>query len=131
MSVTLILVGRNPWMPRAYMSGFVGSSGTSNMTLAGDTLSFDYLAPIYHVDLVLKHEFAVPSSNRYSLDWIFDAAASQVYQSGSPIAAGVGIKFYPMTIQPTWRIQVLATLPVDETITEDLFPLPGYWRPLA
>jgi hypothetical protein len=57
-------------------------------------------------------------------------AASQVYFMGTPIAAGVGIKFWPMTTEPTFRIQVLATLSVDETQKADLFPLAGYWRPL-
>lgn len=116
---------------RAYISGWVGSSGVTNMSYTGGFLHFDYLAPVYTVDLKIKPEFFAPSSNWYTLDWVIDWAASQVYVSGSPLAAGVGIRFWPMTTEPTWRIQVLATLAVDETQRLDLFPLAHYWRPLA
>jgi hypothetical protein len=115
---------------RAYISGFVGSVGVSSLAIVGNNVSFDYLFPNYHVDLRLKTVFQAPNTNNYTLDFIFDMAASQVYFMGTPIAAGVGIKFWPMTTEPTFRIQVLATLSVDETQKADLFPLAGYWRPL-
>jgi hypothetical protein len=115
---------------RAYLSGFVGSVGVTNMIYAGGFLHFDYLYPVITVDLKIKPHFFAPSSNTYSLDWVFDWAASQVYLSGSPLAAGVGYKFVAMQSEPTWRIQVLATLAIDESQRLDLFPLPHYWRPL-
>lgn len=93
-------------------------------------MEFDYLAPIYHVKLKIKPQFQAPNSNTYTLDWIFDFTSSVVTAGGTPIDAGVGIKFYPMTTEPTWRIQCLATLAVDESLTADLFPLSDYWRPL-
>lgn len=117
-------------MTRAYMSGFVGSAGTSNMIFAGNQLDFDYLAPVYHVRLIVTNRFFPPSSNRITLSYVFNWAASEVTQSGVPISAGVGIRFYAMTTEPTWRIQVLATLAVDETVRADLLPLANYWRPL-
>lgn len=131
MSVTPILVGRNMNFNRAYMSGFVGSVGVTNMNYVGGFLHFDYLAPVITVDLKIKPAFFAPSSNSYTLDWIFDWSASQVYLSGSPISAGVGYKFVAMSIEPTWRIQVLATLAIDETQRLDLFPLAHYWRPMV
>lgn len=131
MAVTPILVGANKNFNRAYMSGFVGSVGVTGMIYAGGFLHFDYLAPVITVDLKIKPAFFAPSSNFYTLDWIFDWAASQVYLSGSPISAGVGYRYWPMQTEPTWRIQVLATLAVDETQRLDLFPLAHYWRPLA
>jgi len=131
MSVTPILVGHNVNMVRSYMSGFVGSVGVTNMDYVGGFLHFDYLAPLITVDLKIRPVFFAPSSNVYTLDYVFDWAASQVYVSGSPVAAGVGYKFVAMSTEPTWRIQVLATLAIDETQRLDLFPLAHYWRPLV
>lgn len=109
------------------MAGFVGSDDTSNMTLVGNTLAFDYLFPIYHVDLVVKSEFVAPNSNSYTLDWIFDPASSQGYINGVPSLLTFYVAFKPMTTQPTWRIQVLSSLGVKESVTADLAPVPDYW----
>jgi len=130
MAVTPILVGRNMDFCRAYLSGFVGSVGVTNMAYVGTILHFDYLAPLITVDLQIKVAFFNPNSNFYTLDWIIDWSSSQVYLSGSPISAGVGYKFVAMATEPTWRVQVLATLAIDETQRLDLDPLAGYWRPL-
>jgi hypothetical protein len=100
------------------------------MIFAGGFLHYDYLAPAYSVDLKIKPEFFAPSSNCYSLDWVIDWAASQTYFGGSPIATSQGYKFVAMATRPEWRIQLLATLPIDEAQRLDLFPLPHYWRPL-
>lgn len=121
----------NPHMnfPRSYIKGFVGGFGDSNFVLTGDIVSFDYLYPLYRVDVVIKHKFIVPTSNTYSLDWIIDTAASQVYQSGTPISAGIGVGFHPMQTEPTWRIQLHSNFAVVESLLADLAPVPGYWRP--
>lgn len=131
MPITPILVGNNMHFPRSYISGFVGSSDVTNMTYFGADLYFQYLAPIYEIFLRLNPKVVAPSSNVYTLDYVFDFAASQVYASGVPIAAGVGYKFVAMQSEPTWRIQVLATLAIDETQKLDLAKLPGYWRPMV
>jgi hypothetical protein len=131
MPATGILVGNNMNFPRSYIKGFVGSIGVTNMVYSGGFLHFDYLAPVITVDLKIRPNFFAPNSNCYTLDYVFDFAASQVYVNGSPILAGVGYRFWPMVSEPTWRIQVLATLAVDETQRLDLFPLAHYWRPLG
>jgi len=131
MSITPILIGFNYNFPRSYVSGWVGSVGITGMTYSGGFLHYDYLAPQYQVDLKIKPEFFAPSSNYYSLTWVIDWAASQTYYFGSPIATSQGIRFWPMASRPEWRIQLLATLAVDETQRLDLFPLAHYWRPLA
>jgi len=128
MSVTLIVTNPKFSFPRSYLKGFVGSAGTSSLIINGQDVEFDYLAPLYHIVLHMTDGFFPPTSNVYSLDHLFDATASQVYLSGVPIPAGVGVLFFPMTVEPTWRVQVLATLPVDETVTVDLQPLSNYWR---
>ena len=97
------------------------------MTLISNVLSFDYLYPTYHIDLTVKTNFFFPNSNTYTLDYVFDIAASEVYQSGVPIIAGIGIAFRAMQTEPTFRIHVLATLPALETVKANLLPLAGYW----
>ena len=131
MAVTPILIGRNMNFTRAYLSGFVGSAGVTNMVYSGSILHFDYLHPLYTVDLQIRVNVLAPSSNHYSLDYVFDWSSSQTYLSGNPIASSQGYRFVAMVSEPTWRIQILATLAIDETQRLDLAPLPGYWRPLA
>jgi hypothetical protein len=53
-----------------------------------------------------------------------------VFLSGSPIAAGVGVGFYAMKTESSFRLQVLSTLAVDETQLLDLDPVLGYWLPM-
>jgi len=130
MAVTLLYT-TNPkfWLLRSYIKGFVGSADVTNLAIVGNFVSFDYLAPLIHVDLKIKPEFQAPNSNSYTLDFIFDGASSQVYLSGSPIVASVNVGFYPMTTEPEWRIRVLSTFSPKETEKADLFPLSGYWFP--
>lgn len=130
-TVTPIYTNPHFNMVRAYVSGFVGSVGMSNMILSPGNLDFDYLAPLIHVRLTVTPEFQPPSSNCYTLDHVFDFTTSEVTLSGAPIDAGVGVKFVAMHTEATWRIQVLATLAADETVKSDLLPLSAYWRPIA
>lgn len=116
--------------PRSYLSGFVGCAGCSNMRWSGETLQVDFNPGGFRFDLVVNHKFFVPSSNVYSLDYVFDNAASQVYQAGLPVPSGMWYGFYKMTTRPEWRILILSSLPPDETQRLDLTPKAGYWRPL-
>lgn len=130
MAVTLIYPDGLIGFKRSYISGFVGSSNVTNLTYSGVDVEFDYLAPQYHVQLRVFPYFRSFSSNFYTLDYVFDAASSQVYLNGSPIAAGVGVRFRAMLTEPTWRIQVLATLGVDESQKANLPSNGSYWRQL-
>lgn len=115
--------------PRSYLAGFVANTGIINMTLVGDLLSYDYLSPTIHIDLVIKTNFLQWSSNVYTLDHIFDAALSQAYVSGVPVVSSQGIRFWPMQTEPYWRVYTIFGLGVDETQTVDLPPPPNtYWR---
>lgn len=131
MPATGILIGHNLHFPRSYITGFVGSSGMGGMVIVGDQIYFQYLPPVYEVYLRINPKFYQVSSNSYTLDYVFDFGGSQVYQSGVPIVAGIGYKFVAMTTEPTWRIQVLATLAIDETNKLDLAQPANYWRPMV
>jgi hypothetical protein len=117
-------------MNRAYMSGFVGCAGITNMHWNGEILECDFAGGAYTFSLVVNHKFFVPSSNVYSLDYVFDNAASQVYQGGLPVPSGMWYGYYPMTTRPEWRILILSSLAADETQRLDLTPKANYWRPL-
>jgi len=115
---------------RSYISGFVANTGIINMVLVGNVLSYDYLTPAIHLDLVIRPHFLPWSSNVYSLDYVFDAAASQAYVSGSPVSSSQGIRFTPMLTEPTYRISTIFGLGIDESLKVDLPAAPtGYWRP--
>ena len=129
MPITLTYPAAQQRFPRSYLAGFVANVGMLNMVLVGDTLSYDYLSPTIHIDLVIQTRFLQWSSNVYTLDHIFDAAASQAYVSGSPVTSSQGIRFWPMLTQPYWRVYTIFGLGVDESQTVNLPPPPStYWR---
>lgn len=131
MAINFIYPGGNPNFPRSYVKGFVGSVGVMNLALVGDVLSFNYLSPAIHVDYVIYSYFTPWNSNAYSLEYVFDPAASQGYSGGVPVPSTQGIRFVAMPDEPAWRIQVLATLALDTTQRADLAAAPaGYWRPM-
>ena len=130
MAVTPHYTTRLYNFPRSYMSGFVGCVGITNMRWSGETLVCDYGGGAFRFDLVVTHKFFVPSSNVYSLDYVFDNAASQVYSGGLPVPSGMWYGYYKMTTRPEWRILILSSLAPDETQLLDLDRLPNYWRPL-
>ncbi len=116
------------WFTRAYIKGFVGSLDGTNLHIANHFVTWDYLFPIYRIDLLIVPEFEAANSNRYTLDHIFDPAGSQVYASGVPIAAGLSVGFWPMQTESSFRIQVHSNFSVKETERADLVPLANYWR---
>lgn len=118
-----------PNFPRSYMKGFVGSSGMINMVVSGQFLDFDYLSSFVHCHWKMNSFFYPATSNTYSLDYIFDGPASQTFVGGVLTPGNSAIVFHAMTTQAAWRIQLLATLPVDESQFADLAPMgSGYWN---
>jgi hypothetical protein len=115
-------------LKRSYIKGVVGASDVSNLAVAGTHITFDYLFPLYHVDIVMKTEWATWSSNTYTLDWILDAAASQTYLSGSPVATSQIVAFHPMSDGSGYFLQMLASLPVLESQRAEFAAAPSsYW----
>jgi hypothetical protein len=115
-------------LKRSYIKGVVGASDVSNLTVADNHVTFDYLFPLYHVDIVMRPEWSVWSSNTYTLDWIFDAAASQTYLSGSPVATSQVVAFHSMSDGSGYFLQMLASLPVLESQRAEFAGAPSsYW----
>lgn len=129
MSIVLTYPAIQQNFPRSYIKGFVANVGMLNLTFSGHTFSYDYLSAHIHIDLVVTNEFFNWNSNVYSLDHIFDGAASQAYVGGLPVVSSQGIRFWPMQTEPAYRIYTIFGLGVDETKRLDLPPAPpGYWR---
>ncbi len=129
MALTYLYPTGKPAFNRPYVRGFVGSVNVSDMALVGNELRFSYLAPTYFVVQTIFPNVYEPSSNFYTLDYVFDPDNSQVYQSGSPIVASAGLTLRYMPGEGVWRIQVLSTLAVDYSVTCDWINLAGHWWP--
>lgn len=130
MAVTPFYTTYNYNFNRAYLSGFVGCVGITNMHWVGNTIVCDYGGGSFRFDIVVKPNVFAPTSNTYSLDYVFDNAASQVYSGVTPVPSGMWYGFYKMTTRPEWRILILSSLAADETQRLDLTPKANYWRPL-
>lgn len=130
MTVTIEVIGNDLNFPRSYVSGFVGSSGISDMAITSGFLTFGYFSGLYQISLKIRPNVLTPTSNRYTIGYVFDADASTALLSGVPVDITVGVAFYAMRSEQTWRIRVLATLDPDEENTVDWQPLANYWRPL-
>jgi hypothetical protein len=130
VAVTPIYTSPTTYFTRSYLNGFVGCVGCSNMRWSGlSTLVVDFVGG-FRFDLVVKFNVYSPNSNTYTLDYVFDNPASQVYLGGVPVASAMWYGFHYMTTRPGTRIHILSSLPVDETQTLDLPPMPStYWRP--
>jgi len=119
----------SPNFVRARVKGFVMGVGSSNCIVSGQYLDFDYLYPSYHGHLKISDRFFQPTSNIYSLDYVFDAASSQFLAFGSPIDALIYLDFVFVPNDQHYRINVLSNVGVDPLVIADLAPLPGYWNP--
>lgn len=115
---------------RARIQGFVLGVGSSNVSITGNYLEFDYLFPIYHGHLKIQTYFQAPNTNIYSLDFVFDASLSTFTLSGTPIDALVYLDAVFCPIQQVYRINVLSNVGFDEAQVADLTPEAGYWNPI-
>jgi len=118
-----------PRFVRAYIRGFQGSNGESNLHIFAGQYIFDYLYPLYHAILVITPEFLAPSSNVYTLDHVFDAAASQMYYMGSPFTDTQYLEIGVYDRFGGFRIRTQASLAVAPFETCQLEPLANYWLP--
>lgn len=116
--------------PRTYVKGFVSCVGTSHFTWDGEYLEFYYLYPVSRLVCGVYDHFINPSSNVYSLDFVFDPDKSTIYQSGIPTPAAVPVDFIYLSSDNSYRINLVAQLPVDPLTTVDYAQPSGYWRPI-
>jgi hypothetical protein len=119
-----------PNFPRAYIWGFITGNFVDTITLSGHNLV------LYKSSLALLYNFAIdtrfypPTSNTYSLDYVFDPAGCYATISGVPIDTGAQIllDYDPVTFSRVIRI-FDGFAPLHTRIAE-LSHVPGYWRPV-
>lgn len=128
MSVVLSYPAGIGNFPRAYIRGFYTSDDYPIVSLTDHTLELTQVGFDVQVFLVIFPRFYAPSSNVYSTDYVFDAAASQAYYLGSPYSAGFGITLIADPVDFSWRLKVIGSGSSGTPTRADLPPLPGYWQ---
>jgi hypothetical protein len=128
-TITWHVPNPSPNFVRARIKGFVMGIGSTNCHISGQYLEFDYLYPIYHGRLKIADRFWTPTSNVYSLDYVFDAADSSFTLSATPIDALVYLDLVFVPDDQHYRINVLSNVGVEPSAAADLSPLSGYWNP--
>lgn len=127
MPLILTYPATKPNFPRAYVKGFITGTFIDAMSLSGETLLLQNFSLNLLYSMPLQHRFFTPSSNVYSLDYVFDAAACNAFISGVPITTGAQISFVADPHDFSWRIRVFTEPFASPPLVADLPPLAGYW----
>lgn len=116
--------------PRSYIKGFYTDDDYPIVGISTDLLQLTQTGFDVLVNLVIRTNFYAPSSNVYSLDYVFDAAASQAYYLGVPYLAGFDIKLIGDPIDFSWRIKVVGSGSSGPPSRAALLPMGvDYWLP--
>lgn len=113
--------------PRAYIKGFMTTSDYTIVGLSGNVLEMTETGLDVQIYLVIQPFFLSPSSNVYSLDYVFDEAACTAFYLHVPHLFGLSLKLVADPIQFAWRILITGSSLVQPITRADLAPLPGYW----
>jgi hypothetical protein len=113
--------------PRAYIRGFYTADDYPIVSLTDHTLELTQVGYDVQVYLVIRPNFYTPSSNVYSLDYLFDASLSQAYYLGSPYLAAFSLVLMADPVDFSWRIKVTGSGSSGTPTRADLPPLEGYW----
>jgi len=130
VSVTLFYPQGSGHFPRAYIRGFYTDDDYPIVNLFGGVLELTQIGYDVQIYLQIRSAFIVPTSNVYTLDYVFDAGASEAYYLGTPYAAGIYIQLVNDPVDFSWRIRVNGSNTPGTPTRVDLAPKPLYWRPL-
>lgn len=128
MTLTLTYPRGNPWLPRAYIWGFIAGSWITSVSLAGQNLILSKPSLNLVYNLAIDSRFFPASSNTYSLDYVFDLSGCYATISGVPIDTGaeVLLDYDPETFSLVVRI--FDGTPMLHSLTAELGHVPNYWR---
>lgn len=129
MPVVLTYSAGSGNFPRAYIKGFYTDDDYPIVNLSDSVLTLTQTGFDVQVYLQIRTKFFTPSSNVYSLDYVFDASASQAYYLGSPYLAAFDIRLFPDPVDYSFRIKVSGSGASGAPTRADLPPLPHYWLP--
>jgi len=100
------------------------------MAIVGQALEWYYSGTRYFAHLEIADRFWTPSSNVYSLDYVFDRDGSYLMRDGVVIDAIFWLALPFVVELQQYRVQVFADVGYDYTISADLLPLANYWCPI-
>lgn len=130
-NVSLIYLHGNQNVVRAYIRGFTGQTGVTDMRIIGAVWQFKYPPADLLWDMVISPEFFPASSNVYSLDRVFDLDSSFSFQVGIPTPTSIyfGIEYVDGEFWP--RLGTFPGVLGDPTNKADLPALANYWLPYS
>lgn len=114
---------------RAYVRGFALPVGCVGSTLSGMDLLTTYSPINQFVQLRIQTRFFAPSSNHYSLDYVFDLDNCWSYIGGVLSPGTIALELGTYNPDRNWRIRLGVGLPVDLSQSVNLPVLANYWRP--
>lgn len=117
-------------MPRSYIKGFITGSFINTVTLSGHNLQLYNTSLDLLYNLAIDSRFYPPTSNYYTLDYVFDQPSCYATIHGVPIDTGAQILLSPDPVTFSWRIRIFDGFPPDHALIADLAPVPDYWRPV-
>jgi hypothetical protein len=128
MTLTLTYPDGKPNFTRAYMWGFITGSFIDTVTLSGQNLQLYNTSLDLLYNLHVASRFLAPSSNVYSLDFVFELASSYATIHGVQIDTGAQIllDYDPVTFSN--MIRIFDGFPPLHTRVTPLPHLAGYWR---
>jgi hypothetical protein len=130
MPLTLTFPDGVGGFPRAYIKGFISLPPYTMPPIVGNELHLLYPPSGHDFLFWITDRFLPPSSNVYSLDFVFDPSLSYFKVFGVPVANSIAVGLVSDPVDFSWRINVGFGLPISHLVTADLTPLPSYWRPL-
>jgi hypothetical protein len=117
--------------PRHYTRGYAFTGvGLSLLSSTPTLISVALLGGSFHADFVIRPHFYAPSTNQYTLDFVFDFDASQIYFGSTPVAFGTFCDWGYVVGDNMPRIVVRPTGEGSDIILVDLPAAPTVWRPL-
>jgi len=130
MTLTLFYPAVPPNFPRSYCKGFITSNFITTISLSGANVVMAKPAFSLVYNLAITSRFFAPTSNVYSLDFVFDPAGSYATIGGVLIDTGLFIATVFDPVDFSYRIHCEASSPPDPSLVVDLVPVPGYWTPI-
>jgi hypothetical protein len=130
MTLTLFYPATPPNFPRSYCKGFITSTFITTIFLSGTNVVMTKPAFNLVYNLAITPRFYAPTSNIYSLDFVFDPAGSYATILGIPIDTGLFIATVFDPVDFSYRIHCEASSPPSHSLIADLPAVPGYWTPI-
>jgi len=129
MSVGLTYSKGSGNFPRSYIRGFACDNNFPIVSLTDHTLELTQAGYDVQIYLVIRPHFYAPNSNVYSLDYVFDGAASSGFYLGLPYPFGFDVRLIGDPDDFSFRIYLPSGLGFNHSIKADLPPLSSYWLP--